>query len=75
LTGEVETYGTASCSRCTDEFQVERSRAFRDVLAPKVVGYDTESGQSSEDLEFSLYEGDEVDLTPLVREQVLLALT
>jgi uncharacterized protein len=75
LTGEVDTYGTAWCARCTEEFQVERSRAFRYVLAPKVVGYDTEAGQSSEDLEFSLYEGDEVDLTPLVREQVLLALT
>jgi len=73
LTGEVEAEGIASCARCVEEFRVERNRAFRYVFAPKAIGYD--SRQGPDDLEFSVYEGDSVDLTPLVREQVLLALT
>jgi len=43
------------------------------VLSPKSVGYDSDTLRA-EDLEFSLYEGEEVDLGPLIREQVLLAL-
>jgi uncharacterized protein len=43
------------------------------VLSPKAIGYDDDNLRA-EDLEFSLYEGTEVDLSPLIREQVLLAL-
>ena len=75
LTGEVEAKATACCARCAEEFKAERRRPFRYVLAPKSIGYDGDAEQRSDDLEFSLYEGDEVDLTPLIREQVLLALT
>jgi len=75
LTGEVEAKTTACCARCAEEFKAERSRAFRYVLAPKSIGYDGDTEQRSDDLEFSIYEGEEVDLTPLIREQVLLALT
>jgi len=75
LTGEVGAKTTGCCARCAEEFKAERKRAFRYVLAPKAIGYDGDAEQRSDDLEFSLYEGDEVDLTPLIREQVLLALT
>jgi uncharacterized protein len=75
LTGEVEAEGIACCARCAEDFRVERSRGFRYVFAPKSIGYDGDDEQRPDDLEFSLYEGDDVDLTPLVREQVLLALT
>jgi uncharacterized protein len=75
LTGEVAAGGIACCARCAEDFKVERSRAFRYVFAPKSIGYDGDDEQRPDDLEFSLYEGDDVDLTPLVREQVLLALT
>jgi DUF177 domain-containing protein len=38
------------------------------------MGYDGQSDLKVEDLEFSYYDGEEVDLTPLIREQTLLAL-
>jgi uncharacterized protein len=76
LSGDVEAKATACCARCAEEFKLERHRAFRYVFAPKAIGYDSDDAeQRSDDLEFSIYEGDDVDLTPLVREQVLLALT
>jgi uncharacterized protein len=64
----------ATCARCAEDFTESRSRSFRYVLAPKSMGYGDEDGASSGDLELSVYEGDEIDLAPLVREQILLAL-
>src|SRR4029077_14778902 len=49
-------------------------RSFRYVLAPRSIGDDHDGDLRAEDLEFSLYEGEEVNLTPLIREQMLLAL-
>jgi uncharacterized protein len=75
LSGQVEAIATASCARCAEEFSAATQRPFRYVLAPKSLGYNDEQADlRADDLEFSLYEGDEVDLAPLIREQVLLAL-
>lgn len=75
LSGNVNMVATAACARCAEEFDAANRRPFRYVLAPKSLGYgDDEADLSADDLEFSLYAGDEVDLTPFVREQVLLAL-
>jgi DUF177 domain-containing protein len=64
----------ASCARCAEDFEESRNRSFRYVLAPKSMGYDEEDGTNSGDLELSVYDGDQIDLAPLVREQILLAL-
>jgi DUF177 domain-containing protein len=74
LTGEVSASTAASCARCAEEFIAGNRRQFRYVMAPKAVGYDKQADLCADDLEFSLYEGENIDLTPLVREQVLLAL-
>lgn len=74
LQGTVEAATSANCARCAEDFATTTRREFRYVLAPKSLGVETETGLRQEDLEFTLYDGDEVDLTPLVREQVLLAL-
>jgi uncharacterized protein len=74
LTGELDALVTAMCARCAEEFRIAKERSFRCVLSPKTAGYESETDLCVDDLEFSLYEGDEVDLTPLVREQVILAL-
>jgi uncharacterized protein len=74
LMGEIGAVATAACARCAEEFRIAKERAFRCVLSPKAAGYDAETDLRADDLEFSLYEGDEVDLTPLIREQVILAL-
>jgi DUF177 domain-containing protein len=65
---------TAICARCAEEFAAPSDRDFRFVLAPKAIGFDDGKDLRDEDLEFSLYEGDQVDLAPLVREQFLLSL-
>jgi uncharacterized protein len=64
----------ASCARCAEEFADVRSRSFRYVFAPRAMGYDTEEGTNSDDLELAVYDGEEFDLTPPIREQTLLAL-
>jgi len=62
----------ASCARCAEEFVTSSTRKFRYILVPRALaGIGDGRG---DDLEFAVYDGDEVDLTPLVQEQVLLAL-
>lgn len=64
----------AVCARCAEEFVLPSERRFRFVLTPKAAGFAEEADLHAEDLEFSLYEGDEIDLAPLIREQFLLSL-
>ena len=73
FSGMLKTRTGAVCARCAEDFDAAGDRPFRFVLSPKSIGYDDDHLRA-EDLEFSLYEGDEVDLSPLIREQVLLAL-
>lgn len=72
--GELFARGKALCARCAEEFSSANERPFRFVLAPRALGWHEEGDLDAEDLEFSLYDGDEVDLTPLIREQLFLAL-
>lgn len=74
ISGAIDAVTTAECSRCAEEFELPSHRPFRYVLAPRAIGDDKDFGLKAEDLELSFYNGEEVDLTPLVREQALLAL-
>ncbi len=74
LEGTLDAAASADCARCAEEFSASSRRPFRYVLAPKSVAADDGSDSRAEDLEFALYDGDYIDLAPLVREQVLLAL-
>ena len=65
---------SAICARCAEEFAAPSDRDFRFVLAPKAIGFDEDKNLRDEDLEFSLYDGDQIDLSPLIREQFLLSL-
>jgi DUF177 domain-containing protein len=61
------------CGRCLEEYRFDFGKDFSLVLVPKEpVADDAELGD--DDLDLSFYEGDEVDLSPLVREQIILAL-
>ena len=64
----------ASCARCAEEFSASNARPFRFVLAPRAAGDKADGRLRTDDLEFSLYDGDQVDLAPLVAEQLILAL-
>jgi uncharacterized protein len=72
--GRLRADTVATCARCAEDFKASTDRAFRLVMAPKSVGIDSDPGLRADDLEFSLYEGDEIDLAPVIREQLLLAL-
>jgi uncharacterized protein len=72
--GEFTAATIATCARCTEEFIAPSGRSFRYVLAPRSIGDDSKGDLRIEDLEFSLYDGEVVNLTPLICEQMLLAL-
>ena len=62
------------CARCLDEYGFDVDRGFRFVLAPRTTLGADERELSADDLAFSFYEGKEIDLTPFVHEQLILAL-
>jgi uncharacterized protein len=74
LHGEVH----GSCARCLEDYAFPFERPFAFVLMPRASGLVSHGrerpGLSADDMELSQYEGDEVDLTPLVHEQMILAL-
>jgi uncharacterized protein len=75
LEGDLSARTAAVCARCAEEFVAASSRSFRYVLTPRVLDDFAGKGDlRAEDVEFSQYDGDEVDLSPPIREQLLLAL-
>lgn len=68
--GSVEGRVTAACGRCLDEFERDLRRDFRFVILPRPVAQNDEEDDEGVDH----YSGDELDLTPLVTEQAMLAL-
>ena len=65
----------AQCSRCVRDFLIPIDHDFDFVLSPEPVrpGGPKDQLQQAE-LGLSFYSGDEIDLSPLIREQVVLAL-
>lgn len=77
--GEVTLSTHPACDRCLKAFAESRKISFHVTMAPL---YESERQRKrekefekelvKEDLEFSYYEGDRIDLTELIREQILL---
>ena len=61
------------CARCLDDFVMDVQRPFHCVLVPHSHVPD-EVELEQDDLDLSFYSGEEVDVSPLVREQLLLGL-
>ena len=80
LDGELTYTSHPTCDRCLAEFEEPAMVPFHMALAPL---YESERQQEreeglevevvKEDLEFSFYEGDRIDLDEIVREQALLS--
>lgn len=66
LAGTLSGRLTASCPLCLEEFDADLERAFRFVLV------EGESGAEDDDAGLTHYEGDALDLGPLLVEQALL---
>ena len=63
------------CSRCLKNFRFALRKNFDFVLSPDATKSDRKVAElSREDLGLSTYSTEEINLTPLIREQVMLAL-
>ena len=71
--GRFDASVTGTCARCLSDYSFPLAEDFRFVLKPAAVD-SSERELSEEDLSLSFYDGDEVDLSPLVREAMMLAL-
>jgi uncharacterized protein len=66
-----EVVGT--CARCAEDYAFPLDRSFSVVLTPRAAAVGG-AELTADDLALSYYEGEEVDLTPLVHEQTILGL-
>jgi len=71
--GQIRGRVSGRCARCVETYPFELQKEFSLVLVPRR-DLPTEVELNEEDLDLSFYEGDCIDLSPLVREQLLLAL-
>ena len=63
------------CARCLEEYPFTLGTDFNLVLVPKGPALEKDEVELNEEaLDLSIYEGDQVDLSPLVQEQIILAL-
>ncbi len=69
--GSIEATVTGQCARCLEGFDFPVSLDFHFLVIPR----DHESGGGdAEDVDVTVYEGEEVDLEPFVCERILLSL-
>jgi uncharacterized protein len=71
LSGEAASEIVGQCARCLESFRVVLNAAFSYVLVPRI---EPKVELEAEDLDLSFYDGDDIEVSPLVREQVLLSL-
>jgi len=63
-----------SCARCLEEYSFGLEHPFAFVLTPLAAAAGEPARLSADDLALSYFEGEKIDLTPLVHEQTILAL-
>lgn len=71
--GRVFSEAIGHCARCLEKYSFDVTPDFSFVLVPKSP-MPSEVELNEEDLDLSFYEGEEVDVSPLVLEQIVLAL-
>ncbi len=74
LDGTVRAAVRGSCARCLAEYGFSLSAPVAIVLTPAAAATPRSGILHEEDIGLAYYEGDEIDLAPLVHEQTLLAL-
>ncbi len=72
--GELEAPTGALCARCAEEFETLTERPFRFIMTPRSIAAEAGEGGEPDDGDYAVYDGDEVNLSPLIREELLLAL-
>lgn len=74
FTGTLQGDVVGTCARCLEDYTFRLDAPFTFVLAPRADADATEPELSADDLALSFFEGEEIDLTPLVHEHTILAL-
>jgi uncharacterized protein len=76
VSGALWAHLKGTCARCLVDYPVRLARDFALVLVPLSASMvEAADGElSAEDLALSFYTGEKIDLSPLVREQLLLSL-
>ena len=75
VSGDVNVTLGLECSRCIKEFSYPLSSSFRvDYMPLKEMGKDKEYELKGADLDISFYKEDRIDLTELIKEQILISL-
>lgn len=74
FTGTLHGQVTGTCARCVEDYTFKLDTPFTFVLAPRAAGDAADPELAADDLAFSFFEGEEIDLSPLVHEQTILAL-
>jgi len=69
--GRIDAPMSGRCARCAEMYPFPVEAEFHFLVTPRDEGDDA---TGEEDVDLSVYDGDEVDLAPLVRERVLLSL-
>jgi uncharacterized protein len=72
FTGHISTVLKTTCARCLEMAQFPVTADFSYTLLPATVSGKDEVELQTEDLEIEHYEGEIIDLAPLIAEQVLL---
>ncbi len=63
------------CDRCLDPFTILLDSEYKASLKPRPkIPAEEEAEIKRDDVETEFYEGEEIDLTPLIQDQILLAL-
>ena len=74
--GTVETIVGTDCSRCIESVQAPVQGEFRYVLVPAPVDagdkFDADAELNPDDVDFGYYEGEVIDLDPMIFEQIVL---
>jgi uncharacterized protein len=72
LQGEVSTAVVGQCARCLEEFRFLHEPRFSFIMVPHQGRWASEDLAEGGDLNW--YEGEEIDVSPLLRERLMLAL-
>ncbi|HUY18373.1 MAG TPA: DUF177 domain-containing protein [Candidatus Binataceae bacterium] len=64
----------ALCARCAEEFESRTEHPFRVIMTPRSIAADADPSSDPTVGDYAVYDGDGVDLSPLICEELLLAL-
>lgn len=73
VAGRLDGRARGQCARCLEWFDLDLEAPFSFVYVPRSGGEDDKDSLGGE-IDVGIYEGNEIDLSPLLRERVLLAL-